>query len=156
MAVNILKERAGAPKYPARRFDKRERKLIKDLTNAGGLYAIATYDFASQGGAIGTISLAVTLPANAVVTDVFTDVLTAPTSSGSDGTIRLNVPTEGNLNAALTADGAASGVIAQTPNTGSTVLPKKAAADRVLQVTIATSALTAGKLRYLVRYVLSA
>lgn len=155
MAVNILNERAGAPNYPSRRFDKRERKLIEDLSNATGLYAIADYDFAVSGGAVGDISLGVNLPANAVVTDVFTDVLVAPTSTGSTGTIRLNVATEGNLNAALTADGAASGVVAHTPNTGSTVLPKKVAAERELKVTIATNAVLSGSLRYLVRYVIS-
>lgn len=156
MAVNLLRERAGAPEYPSRRFNKRERKLIKDLTSGSGLYAIAEYSFATHGGAIGTIDLGVQLPANAVVIGVLTDVLTAPDSATDTGTIRLNVATEGNLNSALTADGAASGVIAHTPNSASPQVPKKVADTRSLQVTIASEAITVGRLRYLVQYVISA
>lgn len=184
MAISKSSELANVGKYPANRLNERERKTLQvaesfspavagnwasppttqdaalnalAASNAGGRAATvaALYDFSVNGGATSTISLGVTIPDNAIVLEVVSDVLVAPTSSGSNGTIRLNVPTDGNLNLALTADGAASTTVPvyHDPNTGSSVLPKKTTAARALSVTIATSALTAGKIRYLVRYV---
>ena len=112
--------------------------------------AVATYSFASQGGAIGTVSLGVNLPSGALVTSVTTEVVTAPTSAGGTGTIKLVLPTDGDLTATLTANGSATSL-----NTLDTTVPKKATAQRTLSATIATTALTAGVLKFYVFYVQS-
>lgn len=160
---------------PVRRFGVREANLAKvvadgietDLTNvptsalAGAdttttgtgklqLVAVATWDFATQGGALGTTSLGITLPDNALVTQVTTEVMTSPTSTASTGTIRLSVPTDGNLTATLLADGSGSSATAI-----SGALPVKLTAARALSVTIATNAVLSGSIRYYVSYFLS-
>ena len=55
--------------------------LVNQNWNQG--LVTATYDFASKGGAQGTIGLGVNLPANAVVTKVWYGIFTAFTSGGS-------------------------------------------------------------------------
>jgi hypothetical protein len=160
---------------PVRRFGVREANLASviaagietDLTNvptsalAGAdtsttgvgklqLVAVATWDFATQGGAIGTTSLGITLPDNALITHVTTEVITAPTSTGSTGTIRLSVPVDGNITATLTADGAGT---SSTASGGA--MPLKLTAARALSVTIATNAVLSGSIRYYVSYVQS-
>ncbi len=160
---------------PVRRFGVREANLAKvvadgietDLTNvptsalAGAdtttvgvgklqLVAVATYNFATQGGAVGTVSLGVTLPANALISQVTTEVITAPTSTGSTGTIRLALPVAGNLTTALTANGAGT---SSTSTAGP--LPVKAVTAQALSVTIATNPILSGSLRYYVSYFLS-
>jgi len=119
---------------------------------AGGLSQVATvvYDFAVNGGAIGTIPLPVALPSGALAWGVTEEVITAPTSSGSTGTIQLSVPTDGPLTAAQTANGALT-----NSNTFSTQVPLLMTAIRQLQVVIATAALTAGKIKYFIHYVQS-
>lgn len=107
--------------------------------------AVAEYSFATNGGAISTISLGIQLPDNALVSSVTTEIVTAPTSAGSTGTIKLVLPTDGDLTANLTADGAAVSV-----NTSNLI--KKTTAARNLSVTIATAAITAGVIRYYVRW----
>lgn len=173
-----------APNYPSVRHDPRERKVIQtsmqyvpatpanwgasapatldaalDQVASGGsgsaVYAATVsdvYDFAVNGGAIGVIPLNITLPANAVIVEVIRDEITAATSTGSTGTILLGVPTEGALEqTALTADG---GSVTHA-STGGTALPKKLAAPRVLQITVATNAILAGRIRYFIRYMKS-
>jgi hypothetical protein len=185
MAITKSTELANTGKYPANRLNERERKTLTvaesyspsvaanwavapttqdaalnalAANNAGGraFTVSALYDFSVQGGAIGTVSLGVSLPIKAIVLEVVSDVVTAPTSSGSTGTIALAVPTEGVLNTALAANGSASTTVPvyHSPNSASPALPKKCAAARNLSVTIATAAVTAGKIRYIVRYVL--
>ena len=179
MAIDKKAEIAGAPAYPASRLNARERKVLETAdqyvpavagnwpvaptgvddaldkaaarladvsTNAREALVVVEYDFDEDGGAVSDIDLGVTVPAGAIITEVISDVLVAPDSGTSDGTLRLNVPTDGNLSAAITADDGASGVSAESEP------PVKLAADRELRVTIATAALTAGRVRYHVRY----
>lgn len=174
-------EIARAYNYPQNHLNKREQKVLQvseqyaattasdwgttapttitgalDLVaaaGAGATYGMATasalYDFSVNGGAVGTITLGVTLPDNAVVVEVIREELIAATSTGSTGTIILNLPTDGNLEqTALTADGGAITVA----STGGSAVPKKLTAARVIQVTIATNPILAGKIRYFVRY----
>lgn len=178
MAIVKTTEIAGAGNYPANRLNQRERKVLEvgnqyapaveanwatapdniddaldslAAVNVGGkLKTVSvTYDFSVNGGAISAIPLTVTLPDNAIVVEVIRDELTACTSSGSTGTIILGVPTDGALEqTALTADGGSPALA----SSGGTALPKKLTAARTLQVTIATAALTAGKIEYFVRY----
>lgn len=181
MAISKATELARAGNYPAFHLNKREDKVLQvaeqyapasasnwgasppssissaldTLASSGApsQYGMVTtsvvWDFSVNGGAIGSIPLTISLPNHAVIVEVIRDELTACTSSGSNGTIQLNVPTDGSLEqTALTADGGA----VTLASSGGTAVPKKTTAARTLQVTIATSALTAGKIRYFVRY----
>lgn len=123
---------------------------------AGATFGMATasalYDFSVNGGAVSTIDLGVSIPDNAIIVEVIRDELVAATSTGSTGTIQLNVATDGNLEqTALTADGGAVTVA----SSGGSAVPKKLTAARSLRVTIATNAVLAGKIRYFVRYMKS-
>lgn len=167
--------------YPSKDLNKRECKLLEvaesyspavssnfspavttmsaaldqlAANNAGGIERslAVVYDFSVNGGAVGTIPLSASLPNKAVVTEVIRDEVTALTSTGSTGTIILNVPTDGNLEqTALTADGGSPSLA----SSGGSALPKKTTAARTLQVTIATNPVLAGKINYIIRYFVS-
>lgn len=117
-----------------------------------------TYDFAVQGGAVGTVDLVdpdgndATLPDNAIITRVFIDEVTNVTSGGA-ATIAIGANTTTDLLGA-TAIASFTGIIAGVPDdaVGNMV---KLTADRTLTATIATAAVTAGKLEIFVEYVLS-
>jgi hypothetical protein len=110
---------------------------------------VAVYDFATDGGAISTIPLGVSLPAGAIIQSIVQEIAIAPTSADSLGTIRLNVATEGNLTAsAITANGAAT-----SAKDASATAFTRLAATRVLNAVVATTALTAGRVRWYVSYV---
>lgn len=118
----------------------------------GMAVASVVWDFSANGGAIGSIPLGITLPSKAIVVEVVRDVLTAPTSTGSTGTIQLTLPTDGALEqTAKTADGTGAGA----SESGGTAVPKKTTAARTLQVTIATNPILSGRIRYFVRYMKS-
>lgn len=180
MSIVKATELAGAGSYPANRLNKRERKVLQTAeqydpttdanwstvpttvsgaldtlaaSGASSQYGMATatvvYDFATSGGAVSSINLGVTLPDNAIITEVIRDEITAATSAGNGATIILNVPTDGNLEqTAITADGSTPTLA----SSGGSAVPKKLTAARELRVTIATEAVTAGKIRYHVRY----
>lgn len=105
------------------------------------------YDFSVHGGAIGTIELPTEIPDNAVIVEVFIDVLEALASGGS-ATVALGLNTTTDVLAA-TAFGSVTGIVAGIPNT----TPVKLTAERNLQVTIATAALTAGKFAVYTRWI---
>ena len=109
---------------------------------------VATYDFSVNGGTIGNKSLSITIPDNCIITSVIEDVVTDLTSTASTGTLRLNVATDGNLAAEIAADGSNIGILATVPLV-------KTTGARALQATIATNAVLAGKVRWLVKYVQS-
>lgn len=117
-----------------------------------------TYDFAIQGGAIGTVNLRdpdnalATLPDKAIITQVFIDEVTNVTSGGS-ATIALGANTTTDLLGA-TAIASFTGVIAGVP-TGTAATMVKLTAARTLTATIGTAAITAGKLNVFVQYVVS-
>jgi len=114
-----------------------------------------TYDFAAQGGVISAITLiddlgnAQLLPDNAVLLGATCEVVTGVTSGGS-ATVRFGYTGSdayflGNTGkATFDADGKAAKMEATTPT--------KLTAAKSLLMTIATSALTAGKLNVWVRY----
>lgn len=184
MAIVKSTEIAAAGNYPAFRTNQRERKVLQvsnqyvpttstdwgssvpathdaaldALAAAGGgspngmATATVVYDFAVNGGVVGAIPLSVTLPSKAIIVEVIRDELTACTSTSSTGTIILGTPTDGALEqTALTADGGAVTVA----SSGGSAVPKKLTAARVLQVTVATNAILAGKIRYFIRYMKS-
>jgi hypothetical protein len=177
MAISKADQLAQAGQYPSKELNKREQKVLQvaesfspavpgdwetapttqdealDALAAAGssIMAVSTveWDFSVDGGAVGNINLGVTIPDNALLVEVVRDVLTAPTSGTSTGTIQLNVPTDGAVDASLTADGAAAS--AATFDT----TPLKLSAARELRVTIGTEAITAGKIKWFVRYMKS-
>ncbi|MFN9974319.1 MAG: hypothetical protein ACK58T_30930 [Phycisphaerae bacterium] len=118
----------------------------------------ATYDFAIQGGAIGTVNLRdsdnqlATLPDKAIVLQVYIDEVTNVTSGGS-ATIAVGLNTTTDLLGA-TAIASFTGIIAGVP-TGTAATMVKATAARTITATIGTAAVTAGKLNVFIDYVIS-
>ncbi len=113
--------------------------------------AVVIYSFAVDGGAQSTIASGVTLPDNAVVTGVIEDVVTHLTSAGSGATIKLTLPTDGDLSANVTADGSNAGVASVLPSG----TPVKLSAAREIGIVIGTEAITAGTARWFIKYVQS-
>lgn len=119
--------------------------------------AQAEYDFAIDGGAIGTITLRQTgstlpnlIPAGSVIVGGFIEVLTTCTSGGA-ATIGVNSEAAGDIKAAATAVATyAAGIVPIVPSWGTTAV--KTTASRSLAITIAAFALTAGKFRVVVHY----
>lgn len=121
--------------------------------------AVATYDFAEHGGAIGAINLGVFLPDNAVIRRAWYDVVTTFTSATDAATVALKAQTAGDIKAAVAISdvgnpwdaGNKDGIPVDTAATAI-----KLTAERELVLTVATEALTAGKLVLFVEYVVSA
>lgn len=131
------------------------------LFNQVGLL-VGEYDFARDGGAIGTISLkdindtnkALSLPSGAIVTKSYTDVQTACTTSAS-GTVALTTGETAADIMAATAAASVTGILAGV-SVGTAATMKKMTAARTPSVVIATGAITAGKFRVYLEYVISA
>lgn len=129
------------------------------LVRQSKLVMIGTYDFSVSGGAVGVISLldcnsrAATLPKGAIITSAYIDVLTAPTSGGS-ATIAVGTGQAANDLKAALAIASYTGIVAGIP-VGSAATAVKLTADGQLQISIATAALTAGKLNVIVEFMVS-
>lgn len=128
---------------------------------ADGMYphplkvARARYDFAVEGGAVGTINLgAPQIPANALILGGVVDVITPPTSGGA-GTLAISSEGAGDLVAAAAVSGApwsSAGRKSVVPAfTGATAI--KTTAARSISAVIATAALTAGVVDVYVFYI---
>lgn len=121
------------------------------------LAMVATYDFAVNGGANGTINLVdcngvpATLPKGAIITLCIIDTITALTGAG---TVALGTgQTTSDLKAAL-AFGSYTGLVAGIP-VGTAATSIKMTADATMSATIASGPITAGKLNILVEYYVS-
>jgi len=114
--------------------------------------ARATYDFDVDGGAVSSIGLGVTIPANSVITKAWFDIITVFTSTGDNGTIALNAEGAGDLLAAVDADTLSAGPNAGIP-VGTAATMVKTTIARELTITIATNAILSGKLILFVEYV---
>lgn len=131
--------------------------LGADLNQKRGVLK-CVWDFAVNGGAVGTIYLndadgnPAILPSAAIITQVYTDEVTNVTTSAS-GTLSIGANTTVDLLAA-TAAATFSGVQAGIP-VGTAATMVKLTAQRQIAVAIATGALTAGKLNIFVEFVLS-
>lgn len=131
-------------------------QLGTKIVKSDVLVARAKYDFAVQGGAVGTGNLVgedgkiVTLPNGAVIVDCLIDVITPATTSAS-GTIALTANSAADLKAA-TAAASYTGRVACIP-VGSAATAIKLTADRTLTYSIATGAITAGKFWIYVQYI---
>ncbi len=117
------------------------------------------YSFAVQGGGTGTKSLLddngaeIWLPAAAIITQVYIDVITAMSSTGNNGTIALTANTSGDLLVAVDAD-TLSGISTGVP-IGSAATMVKLTATRQMTMAIATNALLAGRFNVFYEFVLS-
>lgn len=108
----------------------------------------AVYDFSVDGGSQGTIVLADsgTFPDNAVVQLDSVDVLTTFQSSGDTATIKVTLPTDGDMSTAIAISAAGDPWDAGAHlGTEYTPLPVKTTASRAVSVVIATQDVTAGK-----------
>lgn len=108
------------------------------------------YDFAVHGGAVGSIAIAdLKLPNKAIIHSGYVNVITAPTSGGS-ATVALGLGTTGTKTTILTATAIAS----ITGQVALNTLPIQIGsnAPNNLIVTVATAALTAGKLEIYLSY----
>ncbi len=116
----------------------------------------AVWDFAVQGGAVGTLNLKddqgdeIVLPAGAIITGGMIDVLTAMDSAGGTGTIALGANTGVDLLAAVDAD-TLSDLVAIVPVGTAATAVKLTAASNV-KLDIGTEALTAGKIAVYLEY----
>lgn len=140
-----------------------------------GRWIAAQYDFAVHGGEVGSIPLRVTVPAGAVVVNSLLHVLTAPTSGGS-ATIAISLESAGDILAATAFDAApfdgtfGLGLARYRPTVvqdeiepnpwaldeSSAAAFVATTAERQLTLTIATAALTAGKINVFLNYVVNA
>lgn len=122
------------------------------------------YDVAVDGGAVGTIALnkvgklddvvPATLPDKAIVKNVVFDIITPFVSSGGLGTIAASSEGAGDLLAAVDADTLANQVQGIPNDTVAAMV--KLTAERTVSVVVGTEALTAGKCRIFIEYLLSA
>lgn len=137
-----------------------------DAQSADGLHvkriARATYDFATDGGAISTISLGVTLPDNAAVIKAWYQVLTTLTSVGDNATVSIDIPTDdeaGILAAVAIDDGSnpwdANGMVDCIQTGAAANVSEQLTAARLVSITIAVEAVTAGKFIVWLEYVVS-
>lgn len=141
--------------------------LGSQIVRKGQRIAKGVYDFAVQGGAIGTISLydpvygkkqALYIPPAAIIVRVLIDVITTPTSGGS-ATIALTSGVTAADILAATAYGSVTGLVDGKPiHSAATAIKIPATtANPGLSpsIVIATAALTAGKFNAHIEYYLS-
>lgn len=114
--------------------------------------AVGVYDFSVTGGATGDHEVGITLPNKAVVRNVFFDTVTAPLSGGS-ATVGFKVQSAADLEP-LTAIASWTGRTQGTPD-GAVGNMIKLTAQRKVYATISVAALTAGKIKVFVDYVVS-
>jgi hypothetical protein len=119
--------------------------------------ALVYYDFATDGGGIGTITLPGVLPSGAVLNGGFYNVLTTLESATDAATLALRVQSAGDLKEAVAIDDAANpydaGTVGDLEVSGGGALAIKLTADRQVQVVIAVEALTAGRIAIYLSYV---
>jgi hypothetical protein len=148
----------------AKKYDKLANRGKRDYLNQDGIHnrmvARATYNFAEHGGAIGAHGLGVKLPAGAVVTRSWYEVLTTCTTAGSDaGTMALKIKDANDLVSAIAVSDAGNpwdaGMHECVPD-GTAAKFIKTTAESEITATIAGQAFTAGKFVVYLEYFISA
>ena len=121
------------------------------LTGRG--VARATYSFASEGGAVGAVSLGVTIPDNAIMYDGYIDVTSPILPMTNDTTIAIGVNAANDILAAVLATNtfAANGIKATVP-LGTAASAVKATNALPVKVTIGTSPVTGGVFTVFLEY----
>lgn len=118
------------------------------------------WDFAVDGGAVGQINLKddkgniIVLPVGAIVTKCYLDIITTLTSGGS-ATIAVGSQASGDLKAATAVASYSAGLLASDAVGTVATMKKIATSDKPLRLDIAVAALTAGKAKVFVEFVLS-
>lgn len=140
-------QRTQAGALYGNRLNKREAAV---LDRAAMQVQCVTWDFSSDGGAVGDIDFGVDLPADATVTRIFAEELTNVTSGGA-ATLQLKAGSTA-LSGAEAIAGFAG--ITQPALAGSVAGIRVSAASR-LKMAIATAAATAGKVRFSVEFFVS-
>jgi len=138
--------RTAPGKYP-RKMNKREAGVLGKFAKQ---IATFIYDYSVDGGAIATYSSGVQLPANAVVTNVYSDEQTNITSAGSP-TLQVLAGSTALTDAELKA--AFAGTQSRALASSATAIKVSSASELKLDVT--TAVLTAGKLRVAVEFYIS-
>lgn len=117
-------------------------------------HALFRYSFASEGGAVGDITLrGDPVPSGAIVIDALILVDTILASGGS-ATVALKIQGAADINNADAFDGAPwSTTGAKRGDFDADTAPILLTADRILKATVAVAALTGGAFRAVVSYV---
>lgn len=128
-------------------------------SNVGRIKTVrGDYSFAVDGGAISTIALTsgLPIPAGAIITDGFIEILTALTSGGA-ATIALQVEAAGDIAAATAVAtwslGRKNVLPAKTSGSVTAATSVKTTAARDISAVIAAAALTAGVFKVVLNYV---
>ncbi len=134
-------------------------KMTEDGRALAFKVAKAQYDFSQHGGEIGDIPSGVFIPAKAVITKAWIDVLTTCQTEGSDaGTMAVKAASSGDLVAAVAVSNGGnpwdSGLKPCIP-VGSAATMIKLTEKKEITFTIATQDFTAGKFNVFVEYVIS-
>lgn len=156
-------------------FVKSDRSVIGTLDGDSGVLTVndkaldgnlrtarVEYDFAVDGGAIGTITLRGqgALPAKAVILRGMVDVVTTVQTAGADaGTLALQAEAAGDLVAAIAVSDVSDPWDAGQHDiipVGTAATAVKTTVARDLKLVIGGQAVTAGKLVLMVEYFLSA
>lgn len=129
------------------------RKAGVGLAGGAPKIAVGLYSFATDGGAVGDITLrGDSIPSGAIITDVLIHVDTALTSGGA-ATVALKAESAADLNAADAISGAPwSTTGAKRGDLDADTAPVKTTAARSIVATVGTAALTAGKFSVYVTY----
>ncbi len=142
MSASPMRTLAGP--LTAFRTNKREAGVLEFAKQL----QTALWDFSTDGGAVGTYSFSVQLPANATVTNVYADEQTAVT--GADD---IKVQAGSTDLTASTDFTASSGPRSMTLASSATAIKVTAASE--LKMVITTNAALTGKIRFAVEYYVS-
>lgn len=120
------------------------------------------YNFATQGGSVGNLELfdddgeRVQIPAKAVVTRSWSEVITTCTSGGA-ATVALKMVGDADLQAATAVASLTAGAFIEGEADGAAAnfVKQSGSAPATLLAQIGTAALTAGKIAFYAEYVLS-
>lgn len=140
---------------------ERKYSLGSNLREAQTFGLKGQWSVESQGGSASTsyafknewLSEDITLPQGAIIKECFFDVVQSVTSATSSGKFSLDANSTGDLKTAAFAN-TYSGRVACIP-TGAIGSAIKLTAERTLQLTVGSEALSAGKVNLFLQYVLS-
>jgi len=139
-----LLEKAG--KLAVGRGSSRDEAVL----NEGGCRSFSVrYNFLADGGAVATYEFGRKLPAGAIVTEVFSDEITAVTSGGA-ATLQLL----SGAQALTDAEAYTAYVGTEERALASSAEAIKISAESELSLAIAGAAVTAGQVRFFVRFML--